>query len=144
MRFAWPAQIRRDDEDGRYLVTFRDFPEAGTDGADEAEALAEAEDCLTSVILLRAKYGEPIPTPSRPRRGERPITPDPALALKAALHVALRRRGMTAADLARALGVDHREARRVLDPRHATKLPRMAEALAATGLRVVLDVDEAA
>ena len=144
MRVAWPARIEHDAEDGRWFVTFRDFPEAGIDGADEAEALAEAEDCLTSVIMLRAQYGEPVPAPSRPRRGERPITPDPAVALKAALHVALRRRGMTAADFARALGVDHREARRILDPRHATKLARMAEAVAAAGMRVVLDVDEAA
>lgn len=51
---------------------------------------------------------------------------------------------MTAADLAPAVGVDPREARRILDPRHPTKLPRMAEALAAVGMRVVLDVAEAA
>lgn len=38
MRFARPARIER-SEDGRHPVTFRDFPE---DGADEAEAVAEA------------------------------------------------------------------------------------------------------
>ena len=33
MRMAYPASFAT-DEDGRVLVTFRDFPEAITDGAD--------------------------------------------------------------------------------------------------------------
>lgn len=142
MLFIYPAKVEPDTE-GRYLVTFRDLPEAATDGATLDEALAEARDCLDSVLMFRIKYGEDIAFPTKPRRGEVPITPDTTVALKAALHAAMRERHLTAADLSRALGIDHREARRILDPKHPTKLPRLQEALSAAGQRVAVDVSAA-
>ena len=59
MLFIYPAKVEPDTE-GRYLVTFRDLPEAATDGATLDEALAEARDCLDSVLMFRIKYGEDI------------------------------------------------------------------------------------
>lgn len=56
------------DEAGRILVGFRDLPEAHPDGADMAEAKAEALDLLNSVLAGRMKYREEMPRPSR-RRG---------------------------------------------------------------------------
>ena len=44
-QFVYPADVER-DETGYLLVTFPDFPEAGTDGETLEEALAEAADCL--------------------------------------------------------------------------------------------------
>ena len=44
---AWPADPTR-QEDGSILGSFPDVPEALTEGATEAEALAEARDCLTA------------------------------------------------------------------------------------------------
>lgn len=65
------------------------------------------------------------------------------MAAKAALYLALRESGMTNVQLARKLGCDEREVRRMLDPRHATKLPRIKEALEALGKRLVVGVEEA-
>jgi len=66
------------------------------------------------------------------------------MAAKAALYLAMRQVGMTNVQLARKLGCDEREVRRMLDPRHPTKLPRIKEALDALGKRRVVGVEEAA
>ena len=45
----FPARLEPDEE-GRLVVHFPDLPEALTDGADEAEALAEAADYLSEAL----------------------------------------------------------------------------------------------
>ena len=50
--------------------------------------------------------------------------------------------GIPKSERARRLGVSENEACRILDPLHATKLPRLAQALAALGRRLVVDVEE--
>jgi antitoxin HicB len=136
---AYPARIAR-GRDRRYLVRFPDLPEALTDGGDPAEALREAADCLGEALMSRIADREDIPPPSPPRRGERLVAPDPTVALKTAIHRIARARGLTAAALARALGIDHKEARRILDPHHPTKQGRLAETLAALGYDVLVGV----
>jgi antitoxin HicB len=108
-----------------------------------AEALAEAADLLDSALMFRMKYREEIPKPSKPRRGERLIAPDTAVAMKIALYIAMRERGVTAADLTRRLGIDNREAQRILNPHHATKTARMSEAIEATGSKAVIELTAA-
>ncbi len=139
MKMAYPAKFDA-DEDGRILVTFRDFPEAATDGADQAEAEAEALDLLHSVLEFRMRGREPIPEPSRARKGEKSITPDLDVALKASLHMAMQQNGVTMAELTRRLKVDNREAQRIVNPLHATKTRRMQEALRAAGRAVAIEV----
>ena len=138
-RYEYPATIQK-DETGRYLVRFPDLPEALTDGATIGEAMDEAADCLTEAIAGRLVDSEPLPRPSPTLRGQYTVAPRPDIALKAALHQALATRGATAADLARALDIDHKEARRLLDPAEASKLPRLTEALSAFGFAVSMAV----
>ena len=45
---------------------------------------------------------------------------------------------------ARKLDCDEKEVRRMLDPKHPTKLPRIKEALDVLGKRLVVSLDEAA
>lgn len=142
MKIVYPAQFQA-DEDGRVLVTFRDLPEAATDGATMEEAQAEAADLLDSALMFRMKYREDIPAPTKARKGERLVAPDAAVAMKAALYIAMRRRGLTAAELSRRLGVDYREAQRILNPNHATRTARMGEAIEATGSHLIVELDSA-
>jgi len=142
MKIAYPATFTSDAA-GRVLVLFRDFPEAATDGANLAEARAEAADLLDSAIMFRMKYREPLPAPSKARKGEVSVAPDAAVAMKAALYMAMREREISIAELSRRLHVDYREAQRIVNPHHATKTARMGEALAATGHRTVLEVQPA-
>ena len=139
--YGFPVRLEP-DEDGRLVVHFPDLPEALTDGADEAEALSEAADCLSEALAGRINRGEDIPPPSRLRRGQHWIEPDPTMALKGALYSALRAREMTVADLARRLDIDYRQAARLLDPRAASKLTSLEAALSALGYAIAIEVRE--
>ncbi|MGE0120983.1 MAG: type II toxin-antitoxin system HicB family antitoxin [Dongiaceae bacterium] len=132
---AYPATLTR-DEAGRYVVRFRDLPEALTDGKDEQEALAEATDCLSEALMSRIADREDIPVPSRARRGDYSVAPDPTIALKTLLFAIVKASKISTSELARRLGVDHKEARRMLDPSHPTKFPRLQEALKSLGHEV--------
>jgi len=139
MKIAYPAKFEADDG-GRVLVTFRDFPEAATDGADLTEAWQEAIDLLDSTLMFRMKYREDIPRPSRTQKGEVVVTPDVGVSMKIALYVTMQETKITPAELTRRLAVDNREMQRILNPYHATKTTRMSEAIAAAGRRTSIEL----
>src|ERR1017187_4435322 len=102
-----------------------------TQGNGERDALWQAADCLEEAIAGRVAGGREIPKASKAARGER-LTPVRApMAAKAVLYLAMREAGMTNTNvqLARKLGCDEKEVRRMLDPRHPTKLPRITESV---------------
>ena len=140
-RYGFPARLAPDEE-GRLVVHFPDLPEALTDGADKAEALAEAADCLSEALAGRINRGEDIPPPSRLRRGQHWVVPDPTMALKAALYSALRARKMSVADLARRLGIDDRKAARLVGPRASGRLSSLESALSSLGYLIAIEVHE--
>jgi antitoxin HicB len=142
--FAYPAKFERGDKTGVLVVTFRNLPEAITQGNGEKDALWQAADCLEEAIAGRIADGREIPSATRPARGERMIPVPAPMAAKAALYLAMREAGITNVQLARKLGCDEKEVRRMLDPRHPTKLPRIKEALDVFGKRLVVSVEEAA
>ena len=63
MRYEYPVHLER-QADGSVLVTFPDFPEAVTDGADPDEALREAQDALIAALGGYINARRPIPGPS--------------------------------------------------------------------------------
>ena len=142
--FAYPARFERGNKPGVLVITFRDVPEAITQGNGEKDALWQAADCLEEAIAGRIVGGREIPKASRAARGERLIPVPAPMAVKAALYLAMREAAMNNVQLARKIGCDEREVRRMLDPRHPTKLPRIKEALDVFGKRLVVSVDEAA
>lgn len=143
MRYAYPARISQ-DEDGTYLIEFRDFPEAATDGETVEEALNEGRDLLRSALGFRAAEGEPIPEPSAAQPGERLVGVPVQMALKIAVITAFRTSGITKTDLARRLDIGENEARRLLDPWHTTKTDRLEQALIALGDTWRLEVNDLA
>ncbi len=132
LRFAYPCTVR-EDQSGHYVVRFRDIPEALTSGETREEALAEAEDCLRSALVGYMLEGRDLPAPSPPSRGAYLVAPPTPTLLKAAVYTVARDGKVKAAALARALGTDHKEARRILEPTHATKAQRLTDAMAAMG-----------
>ena len=61
-------------------------------------------------------------------------------ALKAALHLAMKEAQISKIQLAHLLKVDEKEIRRILDPRHGTKLLTIERALAALGQQIELQL----
>lgn len=141
--FEYSATLTKAKEGG-YTVTFRDVPEAITQGEDVEDALHEAADCLEEAFAARMRQGLDLPRPSRARARERRVALAAPMAAKAALYSAMRRSGITKVELARRLRCDEKEVRRLLDPRHPSKLPRLTEALHALGKRLVMEMRNAA
>src|SRR3990172_1972360 len=133
MDFVYPARCTRERRHGGYVITFRDLPEAIPQADSLADCVEEAAGALEAAIEGRIMDRLAIPMPSRARRGERLVPLPVETALKAALYLAMRERGVTRVELARRLGIDEKEARRMLDPYHATKAERLERALAALG-----------
>lgn len=140
LRFTYPVKLTRDRKDGGYVVTCRDLPEAITQGDSLKAALAEAKGALQAAIEGRIDDGLGIPAPSRPARGERIVATPITTALKAAVHVAMSEQQVSKSELARRMRVHEKEARRMLDPKHPTKVPALERALAALGLRAEIAV----
>lgn len=137
-QFSYAMRLTADKREGGYLVSCRDLPEAITQGESVEEALLEAADCLEEAIAARIDDRNTIPIPSAPKRGERMVSVPPSMALKAAVYLAVREAGVSNSELARRLRLNEKEARRILDPHHPTKLPRIEAALAVLGRHVEL------
>lgn len=97
------------------------------------QCIEEAAGALQAAMEGRIMSDLDIPKPSSARRGERMIPVPIQTALKSALYLELRNAGITQVELARRLGVDEREVRRMLDPRHPSKADRLEKALFALG-----------
>lgn len=141
-RFEYAVKLMRADEGG-FVVTCRDLPPLVTQGEDKADALAQAADAMDEVFATFIQNKLAFPTPSKTRRGEYQIAPPADTVAKAALYVAMREAQMTNVELARQLGVDEKEVRRLLDPHYASKLPRVAQAITALGKRLVIGLEAA-
>lgn len=141
MRYVYPARIRA--HEGTLIVTFRDLPEAITEGHDRGDTLVQATDCLDAALLFRLKEAASIPRPSRILRGDAAIPASPAVAAKAAFIQAFARAGVTRVELAARIGVGETEVRRMLDPDHGTKIDRLNDGMRALGRTLVITDEEA-
>lgn len=129
--------------EGGFVVRFSDVPEALTEGATREEALLNAADALEVALLGRMKDGEEIPPATAPPEGGVMAHVSAQASAKLAFYTAFRNARLSQSALARLIGKDEAEVRRMLDPYHATKLPALDEALRALGQRLVLAVEPA-
>jgi len=140
LQFTYPVKLTRDRKDGGYVVSCRDIPEAITQGNSIEEALSEAEGALQAAIEGRIEDGLNVPAPSRAKRGERMVPTPITTALKVAVYTEMREQRVSKSELARRMHVHEKEARRMLDPRHPTRVPTLERALAALGRRAEIAV----
>lgn len=138
MRFVYAAALVQESDE--VVVSFRDLPECLTSGADESDALEEAQDALEEAIAGRIDDDEPIPVPSDPQPGEYLVVVPADMAAKAALTLAFRESGLTRIAFAELLRRDEKTVRRMLDPRHGTSASRINKALLRLGREIVVEV----
>ena len=142
-QFTFPAIIKK-DEAGFFLVTFPDIPFAATDGKTMAEALQEARDCLEEAIAVTIADNFDFPFPSSIEKRHHAIPLTARMSAKAALYIAVRETGISKSELARRLDVDEKEIRRMLSPKHQTKLPRIERVLSVLGYQLSVSLQKAA
>jgi antitoxin HicB len=142
--YAYRALLEPGDRRGTIVVTFPDVPEAITQGRGETDARTMAEEALGFVLLTYLERGKPLPKPRTKSRSLVEIAVAPDVAAKLAVLESFAAAGITKTELARRIGKDEKEVRRILDPRHPTKLPALTAALRALGKRLVVGVMEEA
>jgi antitoxin HicB len=141
--YAYRALFEPGDRRGNVVVTFPDVPEAVTQGRGAPDARVMAEEALGLVLLTYLERGLPLPKPRARGRKLVEIAVEPDVAAKLAVLEAFKAAGISKSELARRIGKDEKEVRRILDPRHPTKLPALTAALRALGKRLVVGVMEA-
>lgn len=141
---AYPAALKPDREAGGFTVTFPDLPEAITQGETRVDALAQAADCLEEAIAGRIRRGDEIPLASRSKAAHTVVPVPPLMATKAALYLAMREAKMSNVKLAKQLGCDEKDVRRLLDPRHRSRITALQAALVVLGKRICVAVENAA
>ena len=139
MIYAYPCQLTP-DEDGGFVATFPDVPEAITDGNDRAEALAMAEDALATALAGYVHEKWEIPTPSEPVDGQVSVPVPSVVAAKLALYSAMRAQRITKVELAERLGVTESAVRKLTNPDHRSHMSQVQRALREVGRRLKVEV----
>ncbi len=138
MEYRYPVKMLPDDN-GTILVTFPDVPEAITFGENEEDALTRAAEALEAALSIYIDKNVEIPKPSRPNTKRTVVIGIPALTdAKISLYTAMRRAGVTRAELARQLGLQKSQIGRLLDLNHESRLDQIERALRALGKRLIL------
>jgi antitoxin HicB len=142
--YSYAAEFEPGDRRGAIVVSFPDVPEAITQGDDMADARAQAEEALGLALLSYPQRGLPLPKAKAKKKRLTMIAVAPDVAAKLAVLDAFAGAEISKSELARRMGKDEKEIRRILDPKHPTKLPAMVDALRALGKRLVIGIEEAA
>lgn len=140
--YVYRAEFERGSRRG-LTVSFPDVPEAITQGRDMADARAMAEEALGLALLSYPARGLALPKSRASGRALVAVAVAPDVAAKLAVLESFVTAGISKSELARRIGKDEKEVRRILDPKHATKLPALTAALRALGKRLVVGVMEA-
>ena len=131
----YPAKFKPAPEGG-FVVTFRDIPEAITQGETEAEAMEMAEDVLYSSMELYFDDKRAVPLPSAVKRGEHLVALPPSVWAKVLLLNEMLSQKVTSSELARRLHTTPQNMNKVIDLGHVTKIDMLNQAMVAMGRRL--------
>ena len=143
MPYAYPCAVELDEEHLRdtgregYNATFPDVHGAHTCGDTLEEVNGRLRDCLETALNFCVDDAEPLPEPSEPEPGQVLVSVSPAVATQFALHEAMLTNGVTAAELARRIGLRPSHAKRLTDIYRPAKPSEVERALAALGLQMI-------
>ncbi len=122
------------------MVTFVDIPEAITFGMDEGEAVLQAVDALESALTFYIEDRKLLPSPSKPKKGQKTVRPSALECGKLGVYQAMTEQGIKKSELARRLGWHMPQIDRLFDLRHASKLDQIEAAASVLGKRVKLQI----
>jgi len=142
MRYAYPCTLTPGN-DGGFVASFPDVPEALTSGDDRLDALRMAEDALAVALAGYVHARWDIPVPGALAKGQSLVPVPPVVAAKLALYTAMRAQGVTKVALGARLGISESAVRKLVDPDHRSHIGQVENALKALG-RILVTEDKAA
>lgn len=135
----YPAKFEPAPEGG-FVVSFRDIPEALTQGDSHEEAVSMAADALAVAMDFYFDDRRSVPLPSPAERGEVMIELPVSVAAKVLLLNELVSSGVSNAELARRMKTRPQEVQRIINLGHATKIDTIAAALHALGKKLEVQI----
>ena len=136
----FPVTLTRDETDGGFVVTFRDIPEAITQGETVEDALIMAKEALETAMEFYFEDKRCVPAPSKPKRGQLTIELPASLSAKVWLLNEMVKQNMRPAELARRLNTTPQQVNRLTNLRHTTRIDAIAAALHAMGRQLEISV----
>ena len=136
--FKYPVILTPDKKDGGFVVTFKDVPEAITQGDTVPQALAAAKEALETALDFYFEDKRAVPAPSKPKRGQHVIELPASLSAKMLLLNEMIAQNVRPAELARRLKTTPQEVNRLTNVRHTTRIDSIAAALQALGKQLEL------
>lgn len=138
---VYPARL--DKKGAGYVVSFRDIPEALTEGSSREEAMDMAADALATAMDFYFEDRKQVPMPSPIGKSEVPVELATSLSAKVLLLNEMLRSGVTASALAKKLKASPQTVTRIVDLHHPTKIDTISDALSVMGKKLVLSVAQA-
>ena len=120
------------DTDG-FCVTFRDIPEAISQGDTIDEALEMAQDALMVAMEFYFEDNRAVPMPSQAQDGEHLVSLPPSVWVKVLLLNEMIAQNVSQAEPAKRMGIVPQSLTRLVDLSHTTKIDTLANAFAKLG-----------
>jgi antitoxin HicB len=140
----YPVTLTPDKKDGGYVVTFKDIPEAVTQGETVEEAMRHASDALESALEFYFEEQRPVPMPSQPSRNQQFIELPASLSAKILVLNEMVKQRVRPVELARRMKTTPQEVNRLTNLRHPTKIDRLGDALKVLGKTLVISTQPSA
>jgi len=137
---AYPARLQKTSLG--YVASFRDIPEALTEGKTRQEAIEMAADALATAMDFYFEDRREVPPPSKTKRGEVLVELPASLSAKVLLLNVMLKNKVTPAALARKLNASPQAVTRIVDLHHPTKIDTIANALSVLGKKLVIQVSD--
>ncbi|SAK65550.1 Antitoxin HicB [Caballeronia pedi] len=136
--FRYPALF--EPEGSGFVVSFRDIPEALTQGDTLDEAREMAADALLTAMDFYFEDKRPVPSPSKAKKGEELVALPASVSAKILLLNEMIAQGVTPSELARRLSTRPQDVNRIMTLNHATKIDTIAEALSVLGKQLEISI----
>ena len=135
----FPVELSTDEEDGGFVVTFPDVPEAITQGENRTEALLYAQEALETALTMYIEGQRDLPSPS-PANGHPTVSPDALECAKLDIYLTMKAQGVHKAELAQRLHWLMPQVDQLLDLSQTALFEQIEQAAASLGKRIELHI----
>lgn len=134
----YPAIFTKSDNG--YVVSFRDIPEALTQGDNLEDAVSMAEDALLTALDFYFEDNRFVPMPSQAQANDTLINLPASAFIKVLLLNTMLEERVTQSMLARRMGIKPQQVTRLVNLKHTTKIDNLACAFKALGRELCVNV----